>query len=101
MFRSALQFTAGIALLLFLLSPARSQVEDYKQYFKPPDTVQEYWTAIKFELELGALKAAAEYLKGFMEKPPTEKDLLEIEAKDGMSSFLKLRTVPKWSDDPK
>lgn len=101
MFRSAIPITAGVVLFLAFLSPARSQVEDYKQYFKPPDTVQEYWTAIKFEMELGALKAASEYLKGFMEKPPTEKDLLEIEAKEGMSTFLQLRTVAKWSDDPK
>jgi CheY-like chemotaxis protein len=101
MIRSAVHFMSCLALLLFFLPPVRSQVEDYRQYFKPPETVQEYWTAIKFELELGAFKTAAMYLKGFMEKPPTEKDLLDIEAKDGMSSFLKLRSVAKWSDDPK
>src|SRR5262249_38758971 len=44
---------------------------------------------------------AGEFLKGFLEKPPTEKDLLEIEETEGMSTFLKLRTIPKWSDDPR
>src|SRR5262249_58888259 len=29
------------------------------------------------------------------------KEIIEIEEKEGMSAFLKLRTVPKWSDDPK
>src|SRR5262249_24776033 len=79
MFQWVCRITGCLALLLFFLAPAQSQVEDYRQYFKPPDTVQEYWTAIKFELELGAFKTAATYIKGFMAKPPTEKDLLEIE----------------------
>ncbi|OAI45660.1 hypothetical protein AYO44_12550, partial [Planctomycetaceae bacterium SCGC AG-212-F19] len=101
MSRRVLRSTGGLALVLFCVAAARAQVEDYRQYFKPPETVQEYWTAIKFEIELGAYKTAATFLKGFMEKPPTEKDLLAIEAKDGMSSFLMLRTIAKWSDDPK
>src|SRR5262249_26965455 len=32
---------------------------------------------------------------------PTEKDLLDLEARDGIAAFLRLRNVPKWSDDAK
>src|SRR5262249_46315270 len=33
--------------------------------------------------------------------PPGEEDLLALEKKEGMSAFIKLRTVQKWSDNPK
>lgn len=101
MIRWAIRSFSGLALFLFFLSRAGAQVEDYRQYFKPPETAKEYWEAVKFEIELGAYKVAADYLKGFIEKAPTEKELLEIEEKEGMSAFLKLRVIPKWSEDPR
>src|SRR5262245_44837841 len=106
MFRQALQITIGLALLLiFLTSSSEAQIEDYKQFFKPPETVMEYWKAIQFELDLGAYQTAAVFIKGFKDKLDTEKEaeklILQIEAKDGMSSFLRLRTVAKWSEDPR
>jgi len=103
MFRWVTRFSCSLALLLAYLSSATAQnrpLEDYRQYFKPPETAQEFWKAIKFEIELGAYPVAAEFLKGFLAKVD-EKTVIEIENKDGMSSFLFLRTVPKWSDDPK
>jgi len=90
-------------VLLALLSPALAQVkqlEDYRLYFKPPTTAPEFWKALTFEIELGAYQVAAEFLQGFMEKAE-DKDILEIEAKQGMSSFLRLRNIARWSDDPK
>ena len=103
MSRWSIRALGGLTLLLIVLpaQPARAQVEDYRLYFKPPETAMEYWNAVQFEIKLGAYKTAAEFIKGFMDKAPTEKELLDIESKEGMSAFLKLRSVPKWSDDPK
>jgi CheY-like chemotaxis protein len=107
MIRTSIRSIGALGLLLFLLSASKAQlpVEDYRQYFKPPETVMEYWKAIQFEIDLGAYQTAAVFIKGFKDKLEMEKDaeklILQIEARDGMSSFLKLRSVPKWSDDPK
>ena len=90
------------ALLLAVLVPASAQVnrEDYRQFLKPPDTVEEYFKAIHFELEFGQFKLAAFYLKNLLGKNPTQDDLVKLEQKEGMSQFLKLRLI-RWADDPK
>src|ERR1043166_8111949 len=90
----------SLVMLLASFASAQKPVEDYRQYFKPPNTPQEYWKALGFDFELGAFAVAAEFLKGFIEKA-ADPDILEIETKQGMSAFLSLRTIPKWTDDPK
>jgi hypothetical protein len=118
-----LRFGTGVAFLVILLSsssaqpppmkdkdkdkappprpPAARGVEDYRQYFKKPETVDEYWRAMQFEIDVGQYGLAALHLRGLVTKPPTDDDLLQLEAKYGMAAFLKLRTLPRWSEDKK
>lgn len=95
-------FLAAVCLLGVVLTPAPAQLkrEDYRQFLKPPDTVQEYFKAIQFEVEFGQFKLAAFYLKALLAKNPGEEDLVKLEESEGMASFLKLRLI-KWSEDPK
>jgi HEAT repeat protein len=73
--------------------------DDYREFFKKPETAQEYWDAMNFEIEVGEYGLAAKHLKGFLAKKPATADLLKIEEEKGISTFLRLRNIPKWSDD--
>src|SRR5262249_40933041 len=75
--------------------------EEYRLKFRRPETPAEFWTAIKFEVELGKFDLAAEFLKGFLEatKDKSQELLVLVEA-EGFSSFLKLRNVANWAGDP-
>ena len=79
--------------------PAVGPAQDPR--LEPPRTPVEFWNAIEYELNTGQFEAAAAYLKGFLAANPTDKDFLTIERDRGMASFLRLRTVPQWSADPK
>ena len=108
-----LRFIAGgllFALLLGASRPAPGQDKDKagipikgdpRRIFKAPETAPEFWRALRFEIEIGKFDIAAEYLRGFLGKNPTEEELLQIEAKEGMHTFLQLLTIPRWSADPK
>ncbi len=71
--------------------------EDYRRFFRKPETVKEFWNAVQFELDVGRADLAAKHLHGLMEKKPTEADLLKIVDKDGLVAILRLRNVPVWS----
>jgi CheY-like chemotaxis protein len=82
--------------------------EQYRTFFKPPETALEYWAALKFEIDVGKYDLALEYLKGFLGKNPkmksvavTDEELVQIEAADGMSSFLRLLTIPQLREEAK
>lgn len=47
----------------------------------------------------GRFDLAADRLKAFLEANPTDKDFLEVEARFGPTTFLKLRNVVKWDDN--
>ncbi|CAN5619284.1 hypothetical protein BH11PLA2_BH11PLA2_19370 [soil metagenome] len=47
----------------------------------------------------GSLEVAADLLKDFAAANPTPQDYLDIEAKYGPTTFLKLRTIPRWYDE--
>ena len=81
--------------------PPAGPREDYREFFRKPETPAEFWRAIRFEMEVGRFDLAARLLHTMLEKKPDDKDLLEIEQKEGMSAFLRLLTVPQWSKDPK
>lgn len=76
--------------------------EEYRIFFKKPDTPYEFWAAIKFEMDLGKFDLAALHMKLLLEKDAKEVDpaLVKIEAAEGMSAFLRLRQVREWSDHP-
>jgi hypothetical protein len=73
--------------------------DDYREFFKKPETAQEYWDAMNFEIEVGEYGLAAKHLKGFLAKKPATADLLKIEEAKGITAFLRLRNIAKWSDD--
>lgn len=74
---------------------------DLRQFFKKPETALDFWRALRFEIEIGKYDVAAEYLRGFVGKNPTEEELLQIEGKDGIHAVLQLLAIPKWSADAK
>jgi hypothetical protein len=75
--------------------------EDYRRFFRKPETVLEFWNALQFEIDVGKYDLAARHLRGLMDKKPTADELFEIQEKDGITPVLKLRTIRKWSSDKK
>jgi CheY-like chemotaxis protein len=49
----------------------------------------------------GRYDVAALFLQTFLDSNPSDQDLLDIETRYGTTVFRQLRTIPKWSDDPK
>jgi hypothetical protein len=77
--------------------------DEYRIFFKKPETTIEFWSAIKFEMDLGKFDLAALHLKYLLEKEPkdaVDKDLVSLEHVEGMSAFLRLKQVRTWSDHP-
>src|SRR5262249_25374288 len=64
-----------------------------------PETALEYWRALKYEISIGNFNLAAADLKGFLDRKPTEQELLEIESKEGITAFLQLLTIPELRKD--
>lgn len=80
-------------------APARD--DGYRQFFRKPETVMDFWRAIHFELEVGRPDLAARHLRALMARQPSEAELLELEEEEGMARLLALRQLRKWDDDPK
>ena len=119
----AFRFSISVAFLFALLSQAPGQDkppgdakgkappapglapgEDYREFFKKPETPIEYWEALHFEIEVGKFDLAAGLLKGLLAKKPSDKDLLymkdqKIGEHHGLTAILRLRNI-KWSTDP-
>jgi CheY-like chemotaxis protein len=74
--------------------------DDYRQFFKKPETTEEYWLALQYEIEVGRFDLASGLIHSLLAKPPTEEELLALEEKYGMAAFLTLRYV-EWSNDAK
>jgi hypothetical protein len=75
--------------------------DNYRQFFRRPESVEDYWRALSFELEVGRPDLAAQHLQGLMSKNPTEAELLELEEEQGMTNILRLRYIRKWDEDAK
>ncbi len=75
--------------------------ESYRQFFRQPESVADFWQALQFELNVGRPDLAAGHLRGLLNKKPTEAEWIELEEEQGMSNILRLRLVPKWDDDPR
>jgi CheY-like chemotaxis protein len=91
--RLALAFLTGLLLL------ASAAAQDFRQALKKPETAMEYWNAVLFEISVGKYDIAASNLKGFLEKMPTDEELIKIEEKEGMSVFLQFITIPETRKD--
>jgi hypothetical protein len=75
--------------------------EDYREFFKTPENIREYWDAMQFELEVGRPDLAARHLHELLKLATDDKELVALEEKVGSTAFLRLRILPKWSDDRK
>ncbi|HEY7426515.1 MAG TPA: hypothetical protein VH682_19935 [Gemmataceae bacterium] len=75
--------------------------EDYRQFFKKPTNTAEYWKALQFEIDVGKYDLAADHLRGLINSKPSDADLVKLADEVGVSAFLRLRNVPKWSDNAK
>jgi CheY-like chemotaxis protein len=75
--------------------------ESYRQFFRQPESVADYWQALQFELNVGRPDLAAGHLRGLLDKKPTEPEWVDLEEEQGMTNILRLRLVPKWDDDPR
>lgn len=69
------------------------------EFYKQPTNMTEYWRALQFEIATGNFEIAAKHLKGMLALPPTEKDLLDLEAKHSIVPLLRLRNVERWTPD--
>src|SRR5581483_10880253 len=82
------------ALACCCMFAAQAVGQDFRDTFKKPETAPEFWAAMQYEIEVGNYDLAAGYLKSFLEKNPTDKELLDIESKQGLTAFLQLQTIP-------
>ncbi|MGE3804074.1 MAG: HEAT repeat domain-containing protein [Gemmataceae bacterium] len=98
-----LRFTSRLSFLfagLLLAAPLFAQRADdpYRRFYKQPETPQEFWSAVKFEIDLGKYDLARQHLEGFVKSLPEgeegDKILLEMEQKDGIATFLQLLSIP-------
>jgi hypothetical protein len=79
--------------------------EEYRTYFKRPNTAIALWAAIKFEVDVGKFDLAALHLNRLvndekLKADQVDEDLFKIESVEGMNSFLRLLRVERWSDHP-
>lgn len=86
----------------------RKAEDEYRTFFKKPENAMEFWAALNFEIGVGKLDLALEYLKGFVGKDPktrspaaTDQELVDIEEAEGMSIFLRLLQIPQLRDEAK
>lgn len=77
--------------------------EEYRTFFKKPETAVEYWAALQFEIQVGKFDVAGLHLDQLVKKGPAEAvddQLLKIEEAEGMAPFLRLKTVRQWHKLP-
>src|SRR5476649_816669 len=70
--------------------------DEYRVFFKKPESAIEFWSAIKFEMDLGKFDLAGLHIKLLLEKQPAEdvdKDLVKIEQAEGITAFMRLERV--------
>ncbi|MDB5310378.1 MAG: hypothetical protein JWO38_4580 [Gemmataceae bacterium] len=87
----------SVAVVLAAGLPAAAQEREKGPPAKPAEVYQQF-RALMTE---GKYDVAALFLQSFLDSNPSDQDLLDIEARYGTTVFRQLRTVPKWSDDPK
>lgn len=81
----------------------RRAEQEYREFYKRPETVPEYWAAIQYEIGVGRFGLAAHLLHGLVDITKDDagrKALLDVEEQEGLTAFLRLRVIPGWMDDP-
>jgi hypothetical protein len=74
---------------------------DYRQFFKKPQTANEFWKAMQFELEVGRPDLAAALLHSLVDSKPGDDALVELADREGMAAILRLRNLRPWVAAPK
>jgi CheY-like chemotaxis protein len=77
--------------------------EEYRLYFRKPQTAPELWAALNFEIDVGKFDVAALFLDQLVKKEPKAKvddELARIEEAKGMAAFLHLLDVRRWDKNP-
>jgi hypothetical protein len=98
-FKHVVSVPVALGLLALLGSPAPAQ-RDFQRFLKPPETAREFWDAMNFEINVGRYDLAADHLKGLVNVVKDhDDDLLQIEEKEGLAAFLRLRLIAKWSNN--
>jgi CheY-like chemotaxis protein len=69
---------------------------DYRQFFKKPQTPLEFWKAMQFELEVGRPDLAGALLHALIESKPPDEAIVELVDTVGMSAILRLRNRKPW-----
>ncbi len=81
--------------------PGKGDGDDYRRFFKKPETPMESWNALQFEIDVGRFDLAAGHLRELLKKAPSKAQLIQIYEKDGITSVLRLRTFREWSKNAK
>ncbi len=89
----------------FTAEMIRKAEDEYKKFFKRPSSVLEYWAVVKYERQVGQFEICAVVLNDLLEyraknKETFDKEIVKIEAAEGMFEFLKLQTIDPWTADP-
>jgi hypothetical protein len=88
----------------------RRAEEEYRVFFKKPETPLQFWAAINFELDLGKFDVAGLHLGKLVAKiveadkakeaDKVDDQLYKIEEAEGLSTFLRLRNITRWFQNP-
>ena len=89
----------GLALTIVATSGRSSPAQEVGK--GPPAKPQEVFQQFKQLVGEGKYDLAATFLQLFLDSKPTETDYLELEKRYKTPVFSELRTIPKWSEDPK
>lgn len=97
-----LGLVCALALGSLAVAGARQQDtkkdDDYRRFFRKPETPLEFWKAIQFELDVGRPDLAAKQIRALLATKPTDNDLLSIPDKDGLTPVLRLKGMRVWFD---
>jgi hypothetical protein len=94
-----------LGLLVTLLASVSAQQKKPEaepppeQFYKKPETIDEFWRYMNHEIAVGRPKIAAAYLKGFLDKKPSDEDLVRLHDREGSSAFMRLLTIPEMKAD--
>ncbi len=99
------RFLVAFVGLLFLVP---SFVLADGDIYPPPKTPPEFWRAARYEMRVGNFNRAKEHIEKLYDQAKADDDALyklvteKTDDKDvpGLVNFLRLRLVPKWSDNP-
>lgn len=91
----------ALCCLLGVVAVRGQDPDDYRRFYKTPETTLEFWVALQVELDKGAYELAGRWLRGLVERQPSDKELTQIVDRDGTLAVLRLRNVRNWTNDPK